>query len=200
MIELSKGFLMLHFEIGKGGLAAGAPIDDVVTAVNQAFLIEADEHFPNRFGKAFIHGKPLPAPVTGGAQFLKLTDDCSPGLGLPLPDPFNELLPPQGVAVEAFGRELFLDHILSGNSRMVCPRKPEGFITLHPFESNQTILQGIVEGMSDVKHTGHVGGWDYNGVRRPGRMFIGPEITLFFPVRIPFFFNPVGVIRFVQNL
>ena len=62
------------------------------------------------------------------------------GLGLPLPDPFNKLFPSQGVPVETFGGELFLDHVLGGDPRMVCPRQPEGIIALHPFESHQNVL------------------------------------------------------------
>jgi hypothetical protein len=72
-------------------------------------------------------------------------------------------------------------------------------VALHPFESNQNVLKGVVEGVSDVEHTGHVGRWDYNGVGRPGRVLIGPEIFLFLPVKIPFLFDPARVIRLVQN-
>jgi hypothetical protein len=54
--------------------------------------------------------------------------------------------------------------------------------------------------MSDVEHTGYVRGRDDDRVGRAGRILIRPEITLFFPIKIPFLFDPVRVIRFIQDL
>ena len=36
---------ILHLRVGNRGLAMGAPIDDALTAIDQAFLIQPDKHF-----------------------------------------------------------------------------------------------------------------------------------------------------------
>src|SRR4030042_3841090 len=100
MVKLSRDLLMFHFEIGQSGLASGAPIDDVMAAVYQAFMIKMDENFFNRFRKAFVHRKPFTVPVTGRPEFLQLADDRSPGLFFPLPDPLDEFFSSQGWPVE----------------------------------------------------------------------------------------------------
>jgi hypothetical protein len=54
--------------------------------------------------------------------------------------------------------------------------------------------------MSDMKHTGYVRGRDDDREGWAGRILMRPEITLFFPINIPFLFDPARVIRFVQDL
>ncbi|OPY86790.1 MAG: hypothetical protein A4E72_01611 [Syntrophus sp. PtaU1.Bin208] len=60
--------LVLHFQIGDGGMAAGAPVDDIIPLINQIFVIKADKDFPHGPRKALIHGKALPVPVAGAPQ------------------------------------------------------------------------------------------------------------------------------------
>src|SRR5512136_1422883 len=125
MIEFSGDLVMFHFEVGQGGLTPGTPIDDVITPVDQAFLIEADENFFDRFRETFIHRKPLTAPVAGSPQFLQLADDGSAGLFFPLPNPLNKFLSSKAVSVEPFLQKLLLYNVLSGNARVVRPRHPQ---------------------------------------------------------------------------
>jgi hypothetical protein len=55
------------------------------------------------------------------------------------------------MAVQALLHQLPFHHILSGNSRVIRSGHPEGSIILHPLISYQDILQGIVEGVSNVE-------------------------------------------------
>jgi hypothetical protein len=70
MIELPENLLMFHLQIGKGGMAPWAPIDDIMAAVYQTFLIKPYEDLLDRLGEAPIHGEPFATPVTGSPQFL----------------------------------------------------------------------------------------------------------------------------------
>src|SRR4030067_1026302 len=125
-----------------------------------------------RVGAAFIHGEPFTAPVTGGAESLQLTDDRSPRLLFPFPDPLDEFLPAQGMAIQASFQELFLHDVLCGNACVVRPWHPEGIVSPHPLEPDQDILQGIVQGVSDMEGACYIGRRDDNGIRVPVCMFI----------------------------
>ncbi len=40
---------MLHFIVGKGRMAAGAPVDDILAAVDKAFVVELDKDLAHGF-------------------------------------------------------------------------------------------------------------------------------------------------------
>ena len=151
MVEFSHNLLMLYFQIGEGGLASWTPVDDIVAPVNQPLLIESDENLFDCFRETFVHRKAFPTPIAGGSQFLQLADDRPPGLFLPFPNPLDKLLPAQEMTVQALLHELPLHHILSSNPCVIRSGHPEGSIILHPLISYQDILQGIVEGVSNVE-------------------------------------------------
>ena len=85
MIQLSVNLLMFDFDVGEGSQASRAPVDQSLTSVNQAFLIQTDEHLLHGCGQTLVHGEPEPGPVTGGAQSFELFDDRVPRLLLPGP-------------------------------------------------------------------------------------------------------------------
>src|SRR3990167_801311 len=58
--------------IRKCGLAARAPIYDVISTVYKPLVVQTDEYLANGIGQPFVHGKPRPCPITGTPQFLKL--------------------------------------------------------------------------------------------------------------------------------
>ena len=102
--EVAGGFLVHGFEIGDGGLAARAPVDHVLAAIDQAFFVEADEGFADGAGEAGIEREALARPVAGGAELDHLPLDGAAGFGFPLPDARFEGLAAHGAAVEAFVR------------------------------------------------------------------------------------------------
>src|SRR5947199_8793983 len=63
LINLAKNFLVLDLEIGDGSAAAGAPVDDVLPSINQAFFVEADEDFAHGTGKILVHGEVFAIPI-----------------------------------------------------------------------------------------------------------------------------------------
>ena len=199
VVEVAVMGVVLHFEVGQGRLAAGAPVDDVVALVDQALVIEAHEDLAHRFGEASVHGEALPAPVAGAAQALELGDDLPAGFGLPLPDPLDKGVPAQGVAVLAFRGQLPFHHVLGGDAGMVGAGHPEGVEAVHALEPDQDILQGIVEGVAHMQDAGDVGRRDDDAKAGLGAIGLGMEKPLLFPVFIPFRFDPLGIVDLFQN-
>ena len=124
--------VVLDLQIGDGGPAAGAPVDDVIALVDEAVVEEADENLPDGLRKPLVHREALARPVAGAAEALELVDDHPAVLGLPLPDPFDELLPAEVVPGETLFRQLLFDDVLRRDPGMVHPRQPQGVVALHP--------------------------------------------------------------------
>src|SRR3989338_5386834 len=74
VIEFALRLLPRRLLIRERGLAARAPVDDVVAAVDQPLLVEPDEHLKDRLGEPFVHREARAAPVAGRAQPLELAD------------------------------------------------------------------------------------------------------------------------------
>ena len=77
-------------KVTDGGLAAGAPVDDVGASVDESLMVEAREGFADGHGEVLIHGEVLALPVDGGAEALHLAEDSAAVVALPLPDACNE--------------------------------------------------------------------------------------------------------------
>src|SRR5207247_6922525 len=82
--------LALDLEVGEHGLAARTPVDDVVVAVDEAFLVEPHERLADRAGQARIHREALAPPVAGRTETLQPADDRSARLFLPRQHPREE--------------------------------------------------------------------------------------------------------------
>ncbi len=60
--------LALHFEVGEGGGAAGAPVHDALTLVDEALVVQVLEHGTHGAGGAGVHRETLAGPVARRAQ------------------------------------------------------------------------------------------------------------------------------------
>ena len=67
---------------------------------------------------------------------------------------------------------------------MVHPWKPERFETFHPLHTDQGILQGVIEGVTHVKGSGHIRWWDDDGEWEFGRVRIRDEVPGIEPLLI----------------
>ena len=90
--QVAIDFGVRHFEIGERGVAARAPVDHVLAAVDEALFVEADEDFADGAGEAGVEGEALAAPIAACAQADHLALDGVAVLRLPLPDALFELL------------------------------------------------------------------------------------------------------------
>src|SRR5690606_19672147 len=173
--------LVLHLDVREGGLAPGAPVDDVVPLVDQALPVKVDEDVAHRPGAALIHGEALPLPVARGAQALQLLEDPPAVVVLPLPDPLHKGLPAQIMPAGPFLGQRLLHPHLGGDARVVRPRQPEGLLPLHPVPPGEDVLQGLVQGVAHVEHPRHVGRGDDHG--EPGLVAVDPGMEE--PVLLP---------------
>ena len=155
--EVPGDFVVRHFEIGDGGVAARAPVDHVLAAVDEALFVEADEDFADGAGEAGIEREALAAPVAGGAEADHLALDGVAGLGLPLPDALFEFFAAEVAAVDAFFGELALDHHLGGDAGVVGAGEPEGVVAEHAMPADGDVDLGVLEHVADVERAGDVG-------------------------------------------
>ena len=178
---------MLHLRIGNGCLAHGAPVDDPGTFVDIAFLIEFEKYFLHRAGTALVHGEPFSFPVRGRTHFLQLIDNLSAVLLFPGPGVFQEFFSADFILVDSLFFQFFNDLYLCGNGGVIRSRLPERLISLHPFETDQDILHGIVQRMAHMQLTRYVWRGHHNGKGFLVRVYFGMEISFVHPVLI----NPV---------
>ena len=167
MVELANVGGVFDFQVGQGGVAARAPVDDVVAPVDEAFLVEAHEHFAHGPGQALVHGEAFPAPVDRRAQAADLVQDLAAVFLAPLPDPFDKGLATEGFAGGTLGGELALHHVLGGDAGMVGAGHPQDLAALLAVVTAQDVLDGDVQGMPHVQGAGYVGRRNNDGIGFP---------------------------------
>ena len=87
MCQSCAGALVVDdFEIADGGLAARAPVDHVVAAIDQAFAIEAQKGFEHGAIERGIERESFARPIAGGAEADHLLLDDAAAFRFPLPD------------------------------------------------------------------------------------------------------------------
>ncbi len=193
--------LVLHFEIGDRGFVPRAPVHDVMSAINQAFLIQADEHLAHRVRKVFVHGEVLAVPVDGGAETFHLVEDGAAVELLPFPDALDEFLAAQVAALLAFFGELFLHHHLRGDAGVIGPREPQGDKAAHAMPAHDDVHLRLVEHVAHVQATGNVRRRQEKRKHRTGftrRWRLDGEQLFFDPVVGPACFNRAWLVRFRQ--
>ena len=125
-------------------MATGAPVDNIVSLVDQAFLVEANKDLPHGLGQTLVHGETFAVPIAGGTQAFELVYNSAAFLLPPLPDALNKSLSAQIMPVQLFRGQLPFHHVLRGNAGMVGARYPKRIVTEHAVITHLNILQGIV--------------------------------------------------------
>ncbi|MDT4793166.1 hypothetical protein FQZ97_256800 [compost metagenome] len=195
--EVALLVMVLHFQVGNGGVEPGVPVHQALAAVDQAVLVQTHEGFLHRFGQAVVHGEALARPVHGGAEAADLPGDGAAGLVLPLPDLLQELLAAQVVTGDALGGQLALHHHLGGDAGVVGARLPQGVAALHAAVADQRVHDGVVEAVTHVQAAGDVRRRNHDGVRLAGTL--RGEIVLFLPQGVPVGFDGVGLVGLVHE-
>lgn len=153
-----RGWARSPPEVREGGLAPGAPVHEPRGPVGEALVVVAAEGVAHRAGALLVHGEGLPAPVGARPEALELLEDRPPGLLLPLPDPFQELLPPQVVPGLPLLEEEALHHHLGGDPGVVGAGKPHRLKPPHALVADEGVLEAVVQGMAHVEGAGDVRG------------------------------------------
>ena len=161
--QMAGLLLVLHLCVGQGGLALGAPVDDTVAAVDQAFFVQAHEHLAHGLIAALVHGEAFPAPVAASAQTALLAVDASAVLLFPCPCPLQKAF-----AAYHFLGQTFLGHgvhhlHLGGDGGVVGAGQPQGGVALHAVVTDRRILQKAVHGMAHMQLAGDIGRRHHDG-------------------------------------
>src|SRR6266545_1178601 len=186
--------LLVHdLEVGDRRPTPRAPVDDVAAAVDQTLAVQLDERMPHRQRQVRIERESLARPVERAAESSDLRLNGVLRVALPRPDPLDELLPPELASVDPLLCELFLDHHLGGDARVVGARHPENPVAEHPLPAREDVLEGPPEGVADVKPSGHVGRRDHHDESgRAGRAH-GLEASLLLPRAVPALLEVGGI-------
>ena len=175
----------------------GAPVDDAAALVDQALVVKVAEGLAHGLGAGLVHGEAAAVPVAGDAHALLLLDDAVAILGLPIPNPLQELVAAQIVTgLALFLAENFFHLDLGGNAGMVGAGQPQSGVALHTLIAGQDILQGGVKGVAHMELASDVGRGHHDGEGLFVRVDLALEIAAFHPHIINFLFHRLWFIDF----
>ena len=195
MPQIARLLLVLHLGVGQRRDAVGAPVDDAGALIDQALLIQGDEHLAHGLRAALVHGEAGAAPVAGGAHFALLAHDGVSVLVLPVPDALQELLAAQVVAAQSLPDAEVLLHLdLGGDAGVVRAGQPQGVVALHALIADQDVLQRAVHGVSHVQLAGDVGGRHNDGEGLFVPSPVGAEPAAVHPEIVDASFHLCGVV------
>ncbi len=189
MPKMPSLIFMLHLNIRKRRVAARAPIGNAGPLINQSFFIKAHKDLADRAGTAFIHRETLALPIAGRTQRTQLRHNAIAKLFLPLPDPFQKLLPAKIIAAFSFGAQRLFHFRLRCYAGMIAARHPQGVISLHAPPADQNILQSIIHCMSHMQLSSNIRRRNHNAVRLLVWLCLRMKQSVLLPIRIPFFFK-----------
>ena len=147
---------ILNFEVRNRGLKARMPVHQPLGAVNEATLVQLDEHLGDGanhlvVGLATIaHREFLAAEIGRSTKALQLIHDRAAALCFPLPDAIDKGVAAHGAAVELFLGKLALDDHLGGDAGMIGAWLPENILLEHAIEADKNVLDGVVERVPDM--------------------------------------------------
>ena len=102
---------------------------------------------------------------------------------LPLPSVLEELLACERSLVDTLSLELCHDLSLCSDRCVVGTWYPASVLALHTCATHEYILQRVVEHVTHVKHTCHVGWWDNDSIwlasvgLRVEKVVLDPEVV-----------------------
>ncbi len=202
--QAALGLFVLHFEIRERGLAARAPVDDVIALVDESFFVEAHEGFAHGAREARIEREAFARPVATDAGALHLLDDASAIFLFPLPHAGLESITAEVALGQAFCGELPLDHDLRGDSCMIGAGQPQGVDglsigrSLHAAPADLGVDNGMLEHVPHVQRAGDVR--RRNRERKIGfaGMRLGAIGVVLHPPLGPVRFEPLGLVDFID--
>ena len=177
---------VIDLDVGQGGQAARAPVDDPLGPVDQLVVEQPLEDRLDGPGQPLVHREPLTGPVHAVAEAAHLAEDAAAVLGLPLPDALHERLAAEVVAGQAVLGELALDHVLGRDAGVVHARQPERAVALHPAPPDDGVAQRVVERVADVQRAGDVRRREHDGEARGVGILLGlgREVARLLPVLV----------------
>ena len=193
VVHLAGIILIVDLDVAEGSAGFRIPVDDPPAAVDQAFVVQGHEHMADCFVETFIHRETLTAVVQAVAQLRPLLADGGRIFFFPFPSSFQELLPADVVAGNAFGLQAFIYFCLGCDAGMIHARQIQHVIALHALVAGNDVLERVVPGMADMQDAGHIGRRDHDR-ERVFRLVTGGEVSFLHPVIIPSFLHCLVVV------
>ena len=134
----------------------GIPVDHPVVAVDQALVVELDEHLHHRAHVAGVEREALLGVVERGPEALELLEDQAAVLLAPAPRALDERVAAERLARRALAAQQPLHLRLGGDPGVVGAHRPLDPLPAHPVVADQRVLDGAVEGVAHVQRPGHV--------------------------------------------
>ena len=163
VVEAALLLRVLHLQVGEGGAATDAPVDDALAAVDQPFVVEVFERRSDGADGPRIERERLALPVARRAEPAVLVVYRVAGLADPLPHALEERLATDVVARRLLGGELALDDDLRGDAGVVGSGEVERGVALHSAMADERVLDGGGHCVAEVQFARHVGGRHNDG-------------------------------------
>jgi hypothetical protein len=184
VVERVRDLAVLDLQIRDGRLGARVPVDHVVVAVDQPFLVEVDEDPLDRLHIALVQREALVLVVRRGAEALELLHDRAAVALAPFPHPALELLAAQLCAARALRGQLPLDLRLRRDAGVIGAEDPFRAAAVHAVVTDQHILHRGVQRVPHVQRAGDVRRRDRDRVVvGRGALRLGVEIAGLQPPR-----------------
>ena len=196
--EVAFLLLILHLRVGNGGVAARAPVDHAVAAVNQTLFIQVVENLRDGLAASLVHREAFAAPVAAVAHAAGLTNNASAVLVLPCPRAAQELLAAHVVLVQPFLAHGFDDLHFRGDGRVIRARQPERRVALHAVIARQAVLKHAVHRVAHVQLTGDVRRRHHDGEGLFALLAVRHKRAGLLPLLVELSFDGLRVINLVH--
>ena len=192
VVHVAVFFAVFDFEVGDGGFQYRVPVDETLTAIDKAVVVEFDEEGAHGAREGVIHGEAFARPVKRGTQAAQLPHDLPAGFGFPFPHFGGEGFTAEVVPRFALRVQLALDDHLRGDTGVVAARLPQGIVAEHAVVADERVHDGVLEGVAHVQGAGDVRRRNHDGVGLAAAA--GGEVVALFPAVIPFVFDVGGLV------
>ena len=172
VVHATVGFDVFDFQVGHRCFEHRVPVDQSLTAVNQALFIQAHKGFGDHLGQLVVHGEVFAAPIDAGPHAAHLRGDRVARLFFPFPHTSDEVFARFGfgrahvVTRQALALQLTLDHDLCGNASVIGAGNPGCVVPQHAVVAREAVHDRLVERMTHVQRARDVGWGQLNGKRR----------------------------------
>jgi hypothetical protein len=152
--------LIIDLDVRNGCLQGCGPVDQSGGTINQVSFEKLGKSNCDRLAQLFIHGEDFSVPVKTGADSSELVLDSVSISLLEFPNFLQKLLSTQIMSsLVLLLHQFFLNNSLRGNTRMIGSRQIQSLVPLHSLSSDDRILNGNSQGMTNVQISSDVWWW-----------------------------------------
>ena len=201
VVKRARERFELRLFVGERREAARTPVDDAVATIDQTVVVQSHEHLAHRARQLRAERIRCPLPVGTRSDLSQLIEDLS---ARQLGEGAHALHEGFAADVEpcvTLGCDLFLHHVLRGDSGVVSAGHPERFVAGHAAPADEDVLHGVVQAMPHMQHRGDVrrrnddGEWIARPTRAHARARVGVEQSRTFPRIVQRGFGFAGIVQ-----